>query len=395
MAFDATAACDAAPAIDPSLVTVSPRAWDVRQCLASLAPDREAVLCDAFRAGGRNGTFSLLMVGDSTVANLFLALVAVLLPVGPHDTTISPASIESIESTCYGERHGWRSFLQSNASLKTLRLDQEARGLCTFASRCNGALEVHYWTLPNPMDGVSEAVARSLTGASGRRLSLHRDRRDEDDDNENNPPPPAPPVLSSSRFDGVILGMGAHYMPQAHRLPTDASFSSLRTDAMRVARWRHDLHTIASALEATMRPQPARPMGTLGQQLLPRVAFLTMMRPNPAKQSRDVTEQTACAAQRLNAVAAQIMHSSGFGVVDSFPFSKGAEAHARDSVHYDRPVLLPLVAAVIESIVGADLDARALRRATAATEALSIQAQLRNGSSPTCWCGSNPSRWCS
>ena len=242
-----------------------------------------------------------------------------------------PHSVDRIEGICWGQRTDWRAYVQTLSSLKDLRLDTLALGLCNYAVRCGGALELHFWTLPNPMDGVAEAVARSLHGAA------HASRH--------------PNATLTGPVDGIIFSAGAHYMPNAHVGTTDASHPCVATEEQAFAAYEHDVQVIADAVASHHRG--TQPKGSLGQLLPPRVVFFSQLRPNAAKKPPGPHRlQTQCAAARLNDAAARIFRAAGFATLDSFALTHGAEAHSRDTVHYDNAVVVPLAAELLEFVAG-------------------------------------------
>ena len=286
------------------------------------------------------------MLGDSVVADAFLSLIALLLPpTSPGDTSLDGTAADhgALERECWGKRLEWRAFGTTQSALHDFHLDTLPLGLCNYATRCDGALQVHYWPLPNPMDGMAESVADAI------HASLDRHRR-------------ANSTLTRP-FDAAIFYAGTHYMPQSH-FPTDPWYRYVSTDAMRFAAYRHDVHTIATAI-ARVLGGAAQPRGSLGQALPPRGIFFTQLRHCLFK-AADRREQTVCAVARLNEAAAHIVHASGLSTLDSFALTRGAEQLAcKDTVHHDIASMVPLMAIALEHLVGGEAE---MRRAAARSD---------------------------
>lgn len=312
-------------------------AWKPDTCRLRHTVHGEPQICDALEAAGVR---SLLLAGFSTVRNIFSALVDTVLPSrnGTNDTPrapqhhyrdCGPGATSSLFHDKWSNRFGSDRLLDFLCQCKTGAkgrlagiewITSNPHSACTYARRCGGRLEVHYWQPPEPFlhkgydSWQSKVAAAKLLNAS---------------------------MVSQDEFlhfDAAIFGLGAHYIAGYQGVPRWHLTQGLASDVAGVA----EVLQSNMATGSSSRLVPGTKRGV----------YLTEPRPLVSRKTPRWRSQTPCQMADVNAVATAALDGLDFDVVDLFELTHGLEEkHNMDGTHYDADVVQVMSLILLEAVL--------------------------------------------
>ena len=280
--------------------------WLPKRCRRQVATSS---LCSALEAANVS---TLLFIGDSTIANVFVASIYNVLPGGSWDSLDTPMLSDDLHGAvgrCWKDRRdtfmgrdnhfqwslGRTSLRQQememlNGSASRALFSRREKGPCTYARRCAGKLTLEFWNAGN-----EDAAAPFLVRESLREMRAKR-----------------------RLPDAIVWTLGAHYMGTADATVRYSGVVDAFLDSVAPAAARH--------------------------------VFFNQGYPGPkAAVWRD--KQSACDVFRLNRVAEALVASRRMDVLDFFELSQAVGgAHMADAVHYDEAVCSALGAVLLHAI---------------------------------------------
>ena len=260
-------------------------------------------ICAALTAGA-DSTRRLLFVGDSTVRNLFVVIISYVLAPSTENAHERTTAMEV--SRCRGDRRFDSALDQA----------QHLPPNCSFAVRCNGALELRLWMPPEPF------------APNGQRVPLRTHLE-------------AKLASSSGKWDGAIASIGTHYYAGYNRNIPHVNVTRA---------YAEDVSGLVAGLASAS-------VSTL--------AYFTNLRPVVEKKPPRWRAQSECVAADANTVALNALdrplHASNLTVtvLDGFEWIRGMAAHSTDGTHYDVPILAEQGSLLVETLAVARLRPRA------------------------------------